>query len=88
MMGRKKILEQPEPKHKESDEFFEGENYEQEQRELRDEENEARLREKRRWLRSLTQEDRDFIAKYGEELWKNWKQRNWKNGGEKERETS
>ena len=35
---------------------------------------EERLREKRRWLQSLSQEDRDFIARYGEEIWKRWKE--------------
>lgn len=85
-MGRKKILEtleqsQPEPKkYKEEDEFFEGEHYDEEEpQEKPDERHEEWLKEKRRWLRSLTQADRDFIAKYGEEMW-----RNWKNVGEKE----
>lgn len=34
---------------------------------------EERLREKRRWLQSLSKEDRNFIAIYGEEMWKKWK---------------
>lgn len=35
---------------------------------------EERLREKRRWLQSLSKEDRDFISIYGEEMWKKWKE--------------
>lgn len=70
-MGRKKTLETPEQKPKsEEDEFFEGEHYEEPQPQSpQDERNEERLKEKRRWLRSLTQADRDFIAKYGEDSW-------------------
>jgi hypothetical protein len=96
-MERKKTLETPEQsqseprKFKEEDEFFEEEkSYEQEYREPEetpDERHEKRLKEKRRWLRSLTQADRDFIAKYGEEAWKNWKGAGWRDVG-KERQTS
>jgi len=62
---------QPEPKkYKEEDEFFEGEYDERpEPQNERDEREEERLKKRREWLRSLTQEDRDFISKYGFELW-------------------
>jgi hypothetical protein len=29
-----------------------------------------RLAKRRTWLQSLSKEDRDFISRYGEELWK------------------
>jgi hypothetical protein len=47
----------------------------QEDLELLEEEKqeEERLREKRRWLQSLTQEDRNQIAILGEELWRKLK---------------
>jgi hypothetical protein len=34
---------------------------------------ETRLEDRLAFLRSLTQEDRDFIARFGEEKWKMWK---------------
>jgi len=37
---------------------------------------ERRLEKRREWLKSLKQEDRDFIARYGEDLWRK------KNGGD------
>jgi hypothetical protein len=48
----------------------------QEDLELLEEERqeEERLKEKRRWLQSLSQKDRDFIARYGEEMWKRCKE--------------
>jgi len=76
-MELRKMSEQPEqqPKqYKEEDEFFEDERDEQpEPQNERDERAEERLKKRRDWLRSLTQEDRDFIARYGEDLWRNWK---------------
>lgn len=33
-------------------------------------EEDPRIIEKREWLKSLTQADRDFIARYGEERWR------------------
>ena len=56
------------PKKKEEDEFFEEER--QELQNERDERGEELLRKRREWLRSLTQADRDFIARYGEEKWR------------------
>lgn len=86
-MELKKMSDQPR-QYKESDEFFEGEQCEgQGIQNERDEYGEERLRKRREWLRSLTQEDRNFIAKYGEELWESWKARSEKNGG-KEKQTS
>jgi hypothetical protein len=35
---------------------------------------EQRLEEQRKLLRSLTQEDRDFIARFGFEKWQRYKQ--------------
>ena len=37
------------------------------------ENSDRQLEERLNWLRSLTQEDRDFIAKYGEQRWKQFK---------------
>jgi len=78
--------EQPSKQYNEEDEFFEEEQDERpEPQNERDERQEERLKKRRDWLRSLTQEDRNFIAKYGEEMWKNWRNAGWrKNGGEKE----
>jgi hypothetical protein len=73
------MSEQPKKYTKEEDEFFEGERGTREPQNERDELGEERLRKRREWLRSLTQSDRDFIAKYGEETWKRWNNRGWKN---------
>lgn len=75
------MSEQPK---KEDDEFFEGEDYDErpEPQNDRDERHEEWLKERRKWLRSLSQQDRDFIAKYGEKSWRDWKERDWKIGRE------
>jgi len=36
----------------------------------KEETSDPRLEERRRFLQSLSKEDRDFIARYGEDLWK------------------
>ncbi len=41
---------------------------------LEEQREEERLRKRREFLVSLSQEDRDFIARYGEEIWKKWKE--------------
>lgn len=37
------------------------------------ENSDRQLEERRMWLQSLSQEDRDFIAKYGQTMWEKWK---------------
>ena len=37
------------------------------------ENSDRQLEERLNWLRSLTQQDRDFIAKYGQTMWEKWK---------------
>lgn len=71
------MSEQPEKKYREEDEFFEGEQLNERPNNQPEPEPEW-LKKKREWLRSLSQEDRDFIAKYGEEAWKKWTGRGWK----------
>jgi hypothetical protein len=61
-----KMAENPE-RHKEESEFFEGEYYEPASQQPESEP--EWLKKRREWLRSLTQEDRDYIAQYGIELW-------------------
>ena len=59
--------QQPEKRFKEEDEFFEGEHNE---RTIQQPEQESLWIIKRReWLRNLDQEDRDFISRYGLDLW-------------------
>ena len=61
------MTEQPERQFKEEDEFFDEEHNE---RQSQQQEQEPLWLQKRRdWLRSLSQEDRDFIATYGFDLW-------------------
>jgi hypothetical protein len=78
MMGLRKMSDQS--KKKEEDEFFEEEVHDREEpQNERNEYEEERLRKRREWLRSLTQVDRDFIARYGEDAWRAWNNRGWKN---------
>ena len=58
-----------EKKHKEKNEFFEGEFLEEAKTQPEQTESEW-LKNRRQWLRSLNQKDRDFIAQFGEELWR------------------
>jgi hypothetical protein len=55
-------------KYREEDEFFEEEKG-NEQPESGPEPESEWLKKRQEWLRSLNSSDRDFIAKYGFELW-------------------
>ena len=63
-----KMTEQPEKKRKEEDEFFEEEKDERTTEQHEHQEPEW-LRRRKEWLRGLSQEDRDYIAIYGIDLW-------------------
>ena len=50
------------------------ENSEIDESEVREEKRlEKQLESRRNWLKSLSQEDRNFIAEFGEERWRRWK---------------
>ena len=63
----RKMTEQPQKQFKEEDEFFEGERNERQTQQS--EQEPLWLTKRREWLRSLSQEDRDFISIYGYDLW-------------------
>jgi hypothetical protein len=83
--SEERTVSEQQKRYREEDEFFEEEkgvifepehiNEQPTAQELKEQE---RLRKRREWLRSLDQTDRDFIAKYGEEMWRNWKNAGWR----------
>jgi hypothetical protein len=58
---------QPEKRFREEDEFFEGEHNERPTQQS--EQEPLWLTKRREWLRNLNQKDRDFISRFGFDLW-------------------